>query len=140
MDRTAIEKLSADRNFLDGSRICREAIQTNSKKLRWIKDALRSIKKRSPKVSIDNYLLRSVEKLSSLIETVFSKRGKTHRNECNQASYSTKDPNNMLSTQKHLSTRKKMQSIHDPKHTHTLNKSNKFYISKKSQDSIVSIH
>ena len=28
----------------------------------------------------------------------------------------------------------------DPKHTHTLNKSNQFYISKTSQDSLVSIH
>ena len=28
----------------------------------------------------------------------------------------------------------------DPKNTHTLNKSNQFYISKTSQDSLVSIH
>ena len=28
----------------------------------------------------------------------------------------------------------------DPKHTHTLNKSNQFYISKTSQDSLVSTH
>ena len=28
----------------------------------------------------------------------------------------------------------------DPKHTHTLNKSNQFYISKTIQDSLVSIH
>ena len=36
--------------------------------------------------------------------------------------------------------KKKMQSIHDPKHTHILNKSNQFYISKVSYDSLVSIH
>ena len=28
----------------------------------------------------------------------------------------------------------------DPKHTHTLNKSNQFYISKTIQDNLVSIH
>ena len=38
-----------------------------------------------------------------------------------------------------LSTRK-MLSTRIPKHTHTLNKSNQFYISKTSQDSLVSIH
>ena len=58
-----------------------------------------------------------------------------------QASYSNIDPINMLSSQKHLST-KTMQSIHRSKthtHTHTLNKSNQFYISKTSWDSLVSI-
>ena len=65
------------RTFLDGSRICREAIETNSRKFRWIEKAIRSIEKRSPRSSIDSYLSRSVEKLSSLIKTGFSKRGKT---------------------------------------------------------------
>ena len=117
-----IEKLSRihrpEKNFLDGSRICQEAIETNSRKFRWIEDAIRSTKKKKSKGSIDSYLLRSVEKLSSLIKTVFW-RGEKHRNECNQACYSTKDPNNILSSQKHLSTRK-MWSIKDPNtHTHT---------------------
>ena len=44
-----IEQLSrsyrADKNFLNGSRICREAIETNSRKLWWIEDALRPIEK-----------------------------------------------------------------------------------------------
>ena len=35
---------------------------------------------------------------------------------------------------------KKIWAQGSPKHTHTLNKSNKFYISKTSQDSLVSIH
>ena len=50
-----------DKNFLDGSRISREAIKTNSKKFRWIENAMRSIEKRSPRVSMDNYLLRAIE-------------------------------------------------------------------------------
>ena len=95
-----INKLSRiyrpDINFLDGSRICQEAIEANSRKFRWIKDAIRSIEKKKSKGSIDSYLSRFVEKLSSLIKIVF-RRGEKHRNECNQASYSTKDPNNILS-------------------------------------------
>ena len=35
--------------------------------------------------------------------------------------------------------KKKVEHI-DPKNTHTLNKSNQFYISKTSQDSLVTIH
>ena len=69
-----------DKNFLDGSRISREAIKTNSRKFQWIENAMRSIEKRSPKVLIDTYLSRSVKKLLSLIKIGFSKRGKTYRN------------------------------------------------------------
>ena len=69
---------------------------------------------------------------------VFQRREK-HRHECNQACYSTKDPTNMLGSQKHLSTRK-FQVFRSKTHTHTQNKSNQFYISKISQDSLVSIH
>ena len=73
-------------------------------------------------------------------KNIFSKRGKTHRNECNQANYSTKDPNNMLSSQKHLSTQK-CKAFIDAKRAHTQkNKFNQFYISKTSQDSLVSIY
>ena len=38
-----------------------EAIETNFRKLRWIEDAIRSVEKRSPRVSIDSYLSRSDE-------------------------------------------------------------------------------
>ena len=33
MDRESVEDLSANRKFLDGSRICREAIETKSRNL-----------------------------------------------------------------------------------------------------------
>ena len=95
-----------NRNFLDGSRICREAIETKSRKLRWIEDALRSVEKKKSK-GLDRLLF--VKKSLSLIKTVFQREEK-HRDKCNQASYSTKYPNNILSFQKHLSKRK-MQSI-----------------------------
>ena len=70
----------------------------------------------------------SVEKLSSLIKNNFSKKGKTHRKECNQASYSTKDPNN-IKLSKNFSQQKKCQAFRSKTHTHILNKSNQFYIS-----------
>ena len=70
-----------------------------------MENAIRSVEKSDPRVSIDRYPPRAVEKLSSLAKTVFQ-RGEKHRNVCNQASYSTKDPNNILSFQNHLSTRK----------------------------------
>ena len=81
---------------------------------------------------------RDIEKLSRLLKNIFSRREK-HRYECNQACYTIKDPNNVLRSQKHLSIKKNVKHI-DPKHTYTLNKSNQFYISKTSLDSLVSIH
>ena len=55
-------------------------------------------------------------------------RGEKHRHECNQACNSTNDPINILSSQKHLSTI--IFKHKDLKNTHTLNKSNQFYIAK----------
>ena len=66
-------------------------------------------------------------------------RGEKHRYEYNQVCNSTNDPNNILSSQKHLLT-KIFKAYGSQKHTHTLNKFNQFYISKTSQDSLVSIH
>ena len=43
-----------DRKFLNGSRIYREAIKTNSQKFRWIEIALTSIEKGRSKISIDS--------------------------------------------------------------------------------------
>ena len=66
--------------------------------------------------------------MSRLLKNSFSRREK-HKYECNQACYITKDLNNILSSQNHLLTKK--SQVHRSKtHTHTLNKSNRFYISK----------
>ena len=94
---------------------------------------------------IDSYLSRIYREAIELDKNSFSKGEKTHRNECNQTSYSTKDSNNMLSSKKTSLKKKKMQSIYRSKthtHTHTkkLNKSNQFYNLKISQDNLVSIH
>ena len=96
-----IEKLSriyrAYRNFLDGSRSCWAAIETNSKKPWWIEITITAIEKGSSRGCRD------------CSKTDFQRREK-HRHECNQAYYLTKDPNNFLSSQNHLLTRK-MSSI-----------------------------
>ena len=51
-------------------------------------------------------------------KNIFSKRGKTHRKERNQASYSTKHPNNILSFQK-ISQQEKYQAFRSKTYTHT---------------------
>ena len=89
-----------------------------AQKSRWIEDLLRIYRADR---EFRNFP-RWVKKLSSLIKSSFSKKGKKHRNECNQANYSTKDPINMLSSQKASLNKKKMQIIHEPKHTHTYTK------------------
>ena len=66
-------------------------------------------------------------------------RGEKHRHECNQVCNFTNDLNYILRSQEHHST-KIFKSHGSQKHTHTLNKSNQFYVSKTSQDSLVSIH
>ena len=65
-------------------------------------------------VSIDSL---AVESYRDYLKTVFQRR-EEHRYECNQACYSTKDPNNILSSKNHLSIKKNVKHI-DPKHTHT---------------------
>ena len=62
---------------------------------------------------------RGVEEVSRLLKNSVSRREK-HRYECNQTCNSTKDPNNILTSQKLLLTRKKNVKHIDPKtHTHT---------------------
>ena len=84
----------------------------------------------------------SVKKLSSLKKEGFSRREK--HIEMNTTSKLFKYRSNQHIKFLKTSLNKKMQSIHDPKHTHThthtINKSNQFYISKTSYDSLVSIH
>ena len=104
-----IEKLlsiyRAYRNFLDGSRSCREAIKIKSQKLWWIEIAIIAIKKGSSRDSIDSL---DVERYQNCFKIVFQRREK-HIYECNQACYSTNNPNNILNSQKHLSTKKEKE-------------------------------
>ena len=54
MDRIAIEQTKT-------FSIDQEAIETNYRKLQWIENAIRSVKKSNPRVSIDSYLSKAVE-------------------------------------------------------------------------------
>ena len=98
MDRTAIEQLSR-----------------RQKHSQWIEKLSRSYRdcdKDQLKISIDKL---GVEKLLRLLKNSFSRREK-HRYECNQACNSTKDPINIIDSQKHLSTI--IFKHMDPKNTH----------------------
>ena len=69
----------------------------------------------------------SYQEVSRLLKNSFSRKEK-HRYECNQVCNTTKDPNNILNSQNHLSTKNFKhigpKNTHTHTHTHTLNKSN----------------
>ena len=128
--RAANEKTSMDRTAI-------EQLSRRQKHSQWIEKLSRSYRdydKDQLKISIDKL---GVEKLLRLLKNSFSRK-KKHRYECNQACNSTNDPINILDSQNHLSTTILSTKISKTL-THT-NKSNQFYISKTSQDSLVSIH
>ena len=68
-----------DRKFLDGSRICQEAIETNSQKLRWIVIVLSFVKKGRSKVSIDSLGVESCREAVKMSKNSFSKKRKTQK-------------------------------------------------------------
>ena len=89
-----------------------------------------------------NLEARQIARCQRGVELAFKNsflRREKHRHECNQAHKPTKDPISNLNSQNHLSTTI-LSTVIPKTHTHTLNKSNQFYISKISQDSLVSIH
>ena len=128
-----------------------EQLSARQKLSQWIENLSRSYdssmdrrcdkicQKRSPRVLIDSYLSRICQEAVELDKKQFLKRKKNTQKWMQPSKLLNQDPNNILNFQKHHLTRK-MQSIHDSKHTHTLNKSNQFYILKTSQDSLVSTH
>ena len=84
------------------------------------------------KKSIENHDRQArYQEVLRLLKNSFSRREK-HRYECNQACNTTKDPNIILNSSKTSLNNKKVKHINPKTHTHTLNKSNEFYISKTS--------
>ena len=84
---------------------------------------------------------RQITRYRGGVEQVFQSsfsRCEKHKYECNPTYNSTNDPFNTKISQNSLSIQK-FWAQGSPKHTHTLNKSNQFYISKISHDSLVSI-
>ena len=85
------------------------------------------------------YIVRYRGGVEPAFQNSFS-RCEKHRYECNPTYNSTNDPINTKIFQNSLSIPKKFWAQGSLKHTHTLNKFNQFYISKISQDNLVSIH
>ena len=107
MDRIAIEHQSGRHIVSWWIENLSRSYQDKVQKARWIEITLTSIKPRRKRGS-----MLSVERCPKAIQKLknsFSRREK-HKYECNQACYATKDSNNILSSQNHLSTRK-MSSI-----------------------------
>ena len=65
-----------DRNFLDGSRICREAIETSSRKLWWIEIALTSIEEGRSRGSIDSPAVERYREVIEIAQKQFFKEEK----------------------------------------------------------------
>ena len=84
---------------LDRSRNCRAAIEQKPTLMDW------TVIEQTESFSMDREAVELDKK-----KKVFRREEKYTKKDCNQASYSTKDPNNILSFQKQLSTRK-MSSI-----------------------------
>ena len=120
-----------DRKFLDGSKKLSRSYRDTVQKARWIEYAIRSIKKRRQRGSIDANLLRICWEAVELEENEFFKERKNTKRWM-QTSKLLKHRSNQHVKLSKTSLNKEMQSIHDPKHTRTLNKSNQFYISKTS--------
>jgi len=133
----------ANRKFLDGSRICWEAIETNSQKFRWIEIALTSVEKGRSKISINSLAVERCRKAVEMCKNSFSKKRKIQKWIQSSMLLNQRSKQHFTLSKTSLNKKKKMlrikiQNTHT--HAHTLNKSNQFYISKISQDSLVSIH
>ena len=116
------------RTFLDGSRICREAIETNSRKFRWIEKAIRSIEKRSPRGSINRNLSRICQESIELDKKSFFKERKNTKRWMQTSKLLKHRSNQQVKLSK--TSLKKNNAKHSISkthtHTHTLNKSNQF--------------
>ena len=110
-----------DRNFLDRSTRCRGGVKI-------------VIRKRLEARQI----ARCWGGVKLTFKISFSRR-KKHRHECNQACNSTNDPKHHINLSK-WSLNNNFKYMDPKTHIHILNKSNQFYFSKISQDSLVSIH
>ena len=115
---------------------CRPILDQSTRYWEAVENAIR----KSWRSSTDSKVLRRYQGgVEPAFKTSFSKWEK-HRHKCNPICNSTNDPINILSSQNHLSIKILSTWIFQKKHTHTLNKPNQFYISKTSQDSLVSIY
>ena len=121
-DRESIDQTESLEIWLDGSKKLSRIYREETHKSRWIEISSRFVEKRRKKGSIKGNLSTMgnlsmiCQKLSSLKKEGFSKKGKTHRDECNKQATQQRS-NQHVKLSKHLSTN--IQSIHKSKtHTH----------------------
>ena len=107
----------------------------------WIEDAIRFVEKRSPRVSIDSYLSRIYQEAVELDKKQFYKERKnTHKWMQSSKLLNQRSKQHFKLSNTSLNQKKCEAFMIQNAHTHALNKSNQFYISKTSQDSLMSIH
>ena len=109
MDRESVEDLSTRQNVSRWIEKLSRSYRNKFQKAQWIEIALTSIEKGRSKILMDSQLSRAVENLLRLLKNSFSRREK-HIYECNQTCNSTKDPNNILISQKHLLIKKNVRT------------------------------
>ena len=84
-----IELIKSKEIWLDGSKKLSRIYREETQKSWWIEISSRSVEKRRKKGSIIGNLSTICQKLSSLKKEGFSKKGKTHRDECNKQATQT---------------------------------------------------
>ena len=96
-----------------------EQLSRRQKLSRWIEKLSRSYrdcnKEKLKNLNRQPSCREVLKSYRDCLKPVFQRREK-HRHECNQACYSTKDPINIISSQKHLS--RTIFKHMDPKNTH----------------------
>ena len=126
-----IEKLLSiyrrDRNFLNGSRSCQEAIETNSQKLWWIEIALTAVEKGRLRDSIDSLIVERYQEAIEMLKNSFSKKRKTHIWMQSSMLLNQRSKQHIKLSKTSLNKEKNDKHL-DPKHTHILNKSNQIYL------------
>ena len=105
---------------------------SKGQELSWlIHQVLRRCRDCDKKKSLEAWQIARCKRGVELAFKISFSRREKHRHECNQACNTTNDPNTILTSQNNLSAA--ILSTWIPKtHTHTLNRSNQFYISKIS--------
>ena len=153
-DQEAVELLSSKsqpwwiENLSTGQKVSRwiknllRSYRDKVQKVRWIEIALTSVETRRKKGLIDSNLSRICREVVelSLKKKCFQRKEK--HIEMNATSKLLKQGSNQhIKLLKDISQQNNARHLRSKNtHAHTLNKSNQFYISKTSQDSLVSIH
>ena len=142
MDREAVEKLSrqilkipfsiaiiaisfhqAYRNFFDGSRSYREAIETNSQKARWNEIAIIAIDKGSSKGSTNSLVVERCREVVEIAQKQFFKKRKPQIWIQSNKLLNQRSKQHFILSKTSLNKKKNVKHKDPKTHTHTHNKS-----------------